>query len=185
MGSAVGQVPDYTCQIVRWVKEVAKTPVIVVDTEYHRRDVSSASGGKGGADAVSLINTINSVTGIDLETLTPRPSVHGASAHGGYCGPAVKPIALSMVASVAQTVKNPIRASAASAKLARRGEFILPGSSTVQVCTAVMHHGLDRARHDRRAVCVPGPQGVSSVQELVGLSVPGISAGEQLNLNYQ
>src|SRR6185436_1552850 len=45
---------------------------------------------EGGADGISLINTINSIVGIDLETLEPRPMVDGRSSHGGYCGPAVK-----------------------------------------------------------------------------------------------
>src|SRR5579872_6210746 len=100
MGAAVGQVPDYTCQIVEWVKEVARTPVIVkltpnvTDVVYPGR-----AARRGGADAISLINTINSITSIDLDTFVPRPSVGKASAHGGYCGPAVKPIALNMVAS--------------------------------------------------------------------------------------
>ena len=131
MGSAVGQVPDYTCQIVEWVKEVAKTPVIVKLTP-NITDVTfpARAAEKGGADAVSLINTINSVTGIDLETLTPRPSVHGASAHGGYCGPAVKPIALSMVASVAQTVKIPISGIGGISNWRDAAEFIALGAST-------------------------------------------------------
>src|SRR5262249_23290271 len=83
MGSAVGQVPDYACQITTWVKEVAKTPVIIkltpniTDIRYVARAAK-----KGGADAVSLINTINSITGVDLDTFTPRPDVGGRSAHG-------------------------------------------------------------------------------------------------------
>ena len=55
---------------------------------------------RGGADALSAINTINSITGIDLDTFSPRPNVDGKSSHGGYCGPAVKPIALNMVQQV-------------------------------------------------------------------------------------
>src|SRR5260370_17570654 len=52
---------------------------------------------RGGADALSAINTINSITSIDLDTFQPSPNVDGKSSHGGYCGPAVKPIALNMV----------------------------------------------------------------------------------------
>ena len=47
---------------------------------------------RGGADALSAINTINSITGIDLDTFEPRPIVDGKSSHGGYCGPTVKPL---------------------------------------------------------------------------------------------
>ncbi|MFO0574669.1 MAG: NAD-dependent dihydropyrimidine dehydrogenase subunit PreA [Polyangia bacterium] len=187
MGSAVGQVPEYTCQIVQWVKEVAKTPVIVkltpnvADVTYPAR-----AAHKGGADAVALINTINSITGVDLETETPRPIVHGASAHGGYCGPAVKPIALNMVASVAQAIPLPISGIGGIATWQDAAEFILLGSSTVQVCTAVMHHGFRIVRDlidglsgflDRK--------GLQSVSELRGRSVPRFSRWEQLDLNYR
>src|SRR5260370_10115552 len=98
MGSAVGQVPKYTQIITEWVKEVARTPVLVKLTPNISdiRTVARAAR-RGGADGLSAINTINSITGIDLDTLIPRPQVDGRSAHGGYCGPAVKPIALHMV----------------------------------------------------------------------------------------
>src|SRR5260370_32220294 len=55
---------------------------------------------RGGADALSAINTINSITSIDLDTFQPSPNVDGKSSHGGYCGPAVKPIALNMVQQI-------------------------------------------------------------------------------------
>ncbi len=103
MGSAVGQVPEYCSMITEWVKEVARTPVLVKLTPNITdiRPVARAAR-KGGADGLSAINTINSITGIDLDTLIPRPNVDGLSAHGGYCGPAVKPIALHMVQQVAK-----------------------------------------------------------------------------------
>src|SRR5712691_6690613 len=106
MGAAVGQVPEYTKLITSWVKEVARTPVLVKLTP-NISDVTyiGAAAREGGADGLSLINTINSIMGIDLETLEPRPMVDGRSSHGGYCGPAVKPIALNMVSSIARHPK--------------------------------------------------------------------------------
>src|SRR5579864_4848458 len=70
MGSAVGQVPEYTTMITEWVKEVARTPVLVKLTPNITdiRTVARAAQ-KGGADGLSAINTINSITGIDLDTL--------------------------------------------------------------------------------------------------------------------
>src|ERR1700722_16525099 len=102
MGSAVGQVPEYATLITSWVKEAARTPVLVKLTP-NITDIRTAgrAARKGRADGVSAINTINSITGIDLDTLTPRPNVGGLSSHGGYCGPAVKPIALNMVQQIA------------------------------------------------------------------------------------
>ena len=74
MGSAVGQVPEYTEMITSWVKEAAKIPVIVKLTP-NVTDITriAAAAERGGADAVSLINTINSLMGVDLETFAPRP----------------------------------------------------------------------------------------------------------------
>src|SRR5271169_5232779 len=102
MGSAVGQVPEYAEMITAWVKEVARTPVLVKLTPNITdiRAVARAAR-RGGADGLSAINTINSITGIDLDTFIPRPNVDGKSSHGGYCGPAVKPIALNMVQQIA------------------------------------------------------------------------------------
>src|SRR5262250_1929708 len=109
MGAAVGQVPEYTTMITEWVKEVARTPVIVKLTP-NITDVTriAAAAEQGGADGISLINTINSLMGVDLDTFAPRPTVRGRSSHGGYCGPAVKPIALNMVAACAKRVKIPV-----------------------------------------------------------------------------
>src|SRR6266566_74358 len=144
MGSAVGQVPDYTCQIVEWVKEVATIPVIVkltpnvTDITYIAR-----AAVKGGADALSLINTINSIVGVDLATFEPQPSVAGKSSHGGYCGPAVKPIALHLVSAVAAdaSVRIPVSGIGGIASWRDAAEFIALGAGSLQVCTAVMHYG--------------------------------------------
>jgi len=74
MGAAVGQVPEYTEMITSWAKEAAKTPVISKLTP-NVTDIShiALAAERGGADAVSLINTINSLMGVDLETFAPAP----------------------------------------------------------------------------------------------------------------
>src|SRR3954469_25602702 len=76
MGAAVGQVPEYATMITAWVKEVARTPVLVKLTP-NIGDIRAMGRAArlGGADAISAINTINSITGVDLDTLVPRPQV--------------------------------------------------------------------------------------------------------------
>ena len=98
---------------------------------------------RGGADALSAINTINSITGIDLDSFIPTPNVDGKSSHGGYCGPAVKPIALNMVQQVMSDpdAALPISGIGGVANWRDAVEFMLLGSGTVQVCTAAMHYG--------------------------------------------
>lgn len=189
MGSAVGQVPEYACMITEWVKEVARTPVIVKLTPNITDIRASARAAKrGGADALSAINTINSITGIDLDDFTPRPKVDGASSHGGYCGPAVKPIALHMVQQISADPEAalPLSGIGGAATWRDAAEFILLGCGTVQVCTAAMHHGF-RIVED---MCDGLSQwmdtkGFRKIEDFRGLSVPRVRDWKDLNLNYK
>src|SRR5499425_2188311 len=78
MGAAVGQVPEYCEQITRWVMEAAHIPVIVKLTPNVTNIVHPARAAiAAGANALSLINTINSICGVDLDTLEISPSIGG------------------------------------------------------------------------------------------------------------
>jgi dihydropyrimidine dehydrogenase (NAD+) subunit PreA len=189
MGSAVGQVPDYASMITEWVKEVATVPVMVKLTP-NVSDVAAIGRAavKGGADALSLINTINSIMGVDLDTLAPKPSVRTLGTHGGYCGPAVKPIALHMVAAVAADPEIQVPVSGIGGIQAWRdaAEFFLLGASTVQVCTAVMHYGFRIVEHLRSGL--EGwmrAKGYRHLNQIVGRSVPRIKSWGELDLNYK
>jgi dihydropyrimidine dehydrogenase (NAD+) subunit PreA len=187
MGAAVGQVPEYTEMITGWVKEAAKIPVIVKLTP----NVSSvthiaAAAERGGADAVSLINTINSLIGVNLDTFVPRPGVGGKSSHGGYCGPAVKPIALHLLSTVAKNVRIPISGIGGIGYWNDAAEHIALGASTVQVCTAAMHYGfrvvedmidgLSRYMDDH---------GFRTIEDFRGRAVPNVQDWGDLDLNYK
>lgn len=187
MGSAVGQVPEYTTMITEWVKEVARTPVIIKLTP-NITDVTriAMAAEQGGADGISLINTLNSLMGVDLDTFAPRPTVRGKSSHGGYCGPAVKPIALHMVAACAKRVKIPISGIGGIAAWPDATEFLLLGATSLQVCTAVMHYGF-RIVED----LMDGlndyleRKGFRSVMDLRGLAVENVKDWGDLDLNYK
>jgi len=189
MGSAIGQVPEYCAQITEWANEVAEIPVIVKLTPNITDIRTAARAAKnGGAAAVSLINTINSVTGVDLDTLTPRPAVADKSSHGGYCGPAVKPIALNMVSSIAadpETAGLPISGIGGIATWRDAAEFLLLGASNVQVCTAVMHYGyrIVEGMIDGLSNYLDDKE-MESVSDLVGLSVERITDWQHLDLNF-
>lgn len=189
MGSAVGQVPEYACQITSWVKEVAKTPVLVkltpniTDIRYAGRAAK-----EGGADAVSLINTINSITGIDLDTFVPRPIVSTQSSHGGYCGPAVKPIALNMVHQIASDpkIRLPISGIGGVQTWSDAVEFMLLGATTVQVCTAVMHYGFRLVESLAQGMSNWMDQkGFKTPADFIGKTVERVSDWGDLDLNYK
>jgi dihydropyrimidine dehydrogenase (NAD+) subunit PreA len=189
MGSAVGQEPEILKMIVAWVKEVATKPVIVKLTP-NITDITEPgqAAREGGGDAISLINTIQSLIGVDLNKFVPYPVVDGKSTNGGYCGPAVKPIALNMVKNCAQDSKISLPVSGIGGIENWRDavEFILLGAGTVQVCTAVMHYGFGIIRE-----MIPGlegymiEKGFSSVKEMVGKALPQVVTWENLNLDYK
>lgn len=189
MGSAMGQVPEYTCMVTEWVKEVSTLPVIVKLTPNVTDITAPARAAvRGGADALSLINTVNSLMGVDLDTMIPHPNVNGMASHGGYCGPAVKPIALNMVAELARDseIDAPISGIGGISDWRDAVEFLLLGATNVQVCTAVMHHGF-RIVED----LIDGlnnyldDKGFDSVSDIVGKSVPRVTDWGNLDLSYK
>ncbi|HEX9761105.1 MAG TPA: NAD-dependent dihydropyrimidine dehydrogenase subunit PreA [Candidatus Acidoferrales bacterium] len=187
MGAAVGQVPEYTEMITAWVKEAARTPVIVKLTP-NVTDITriAEAAERGGADAVSLINTINSLMSIDLDTFAPRPMVRGKGSHGGYCGPAVKPIALHLVSSVAKKVKIPISGIGGVRYWQDAAEHIAVGASTVQVCTAVMHYGFRIVEDliDGLSTYMDD-RGFTSIENFRGRALPNVTDWGELDLNYK
>jgi dihydropyrimidine dehydrogenase (NAD+) subunit PreA len=189
MGSAVGQVPEYAEMITEWVKEAARTPVLVKLTPNITdiRAVARAAK-RGGADGLSAINTLNSITGIDLDTLTPRPDVGGYSAHGGYCGPAVKPIALHMAQQICSDPESNLPLSGIGGISGWRdaAEFLLLGCESLQVCTAAMHYGfrivedmIDGLSHWM------DEKGFRTIDDFRGHSLPKVREWKHLDLNYK
>ena len=189
MGSAVGQVPEYIQLAAEWCKKYARVPVIVKLTPNITSILPAAKAARdGGADAVSLINTLNSIMRVDYDTLTIYPATDGKGSHGGYCGPAVKPIALHMVAEIArsrETAGLPISGIGGITDWRDAVDFLALGATTVQVCTAAMVYGfkiiddlvdgLDNFL-DRK--------GFASVRELTGKAVPSVTDWQYLNLNH-
>ncbi|PSK84078.1 dihydropyrimidine dehydrogenase (NAD+) subunit PreA [Limimaricola soesokkakensis] len=189
MGAAVGQVPEYIEMVTRWCKQYYDRPVIVKLTPNITDVRKPAEAAKrGGADAVSLINTINSITSVDLDLMAPQPTIDGKGSHGGYCGPAVKPIALSMVSEIARheaTRGLPISGIGGVTTWRDAAEFMVLGAGTVQVCTAVMTYGFRIVEE----MCAGlsdwmDEKGYRSTSDFVGQAVPNVTDWKNLNLNY-
>ena len=189
MGSAVGQVPEYVQMATEWCKKYASVPVIVKLTPNVTNILHPAEAAKaGGADAVSLINTINSIMRVDYDSLTMYPTTDGMGTHGGYCGPAVKPISLHMVAEIARTAETsdlPISGIGGVTTWRDAVDYIALGSTTLQVCTAAMVYGFKIVEG-----LIDGlnnfldEKGMASVHDLVGRAVPSVTDWKYLNLNY-
>ncbi|WP_395173584.1 NAD-dependent dihydropyrimidine dehydrogenase subunit PreA [Roseibium alexandrii] len=189
MGSAVGQVPEYIEMVTRWVKKHSRMPCIVKLTPNITDVRKPAQAAKaGGADAVSLINTINSIVSVDLDAMSPAPMVDGKGAHGGYCGPAVKPIALNMVAEIARDQEThglPISGIGGVTTWRDAAEFMALGAGSVQVCTAAMTYGFKVVEDMIEGLSDwMDEKGYTSVDQVVGRAVPNASDWQHLNLNY-
>jgi dihydropyrimidine dehydrogenase (NAD+) subunit PreA len=189
MGSAVGQVPEYIEMVARWCKQHTRMPVIVkltpniTDIRYPAR-----AAHKGGADAVSLINTISSIISVDLDNMAPTPTIDGKGSHGGYCGPAVKPIALNMVAEIARdktTNGFPISAIGGITTWRDAAEFIAMSAGTVQVCTAAMTYGFKIVEEMISGLSRwMDEKGYATIEDFRGRAVPNVTDWQYLNLNY-
>ncbi len=189
MGGAVGQVPEYIEMITRWCKIHTRMPVIVKLTPNISDIRKPAEAAKrGGADAVSLINTINSITSVNLDSFSPEPMIDGKGTHGGYCGPAVKPIALNMVAEIARSQDThglPISGIGGITTWRDAAEFMALGAGNVQVCTAVMTYGFKIVSEMISGLSEYMDQkGMTSTADLVGRAVPNVTDWQFLNLNY-
>ncbi len=189
MGAVVGQDPEIARMVVEWVMEVATIPVITKLTpNVHSVVPTGRAVVQAGSNGLSLINTIQSVTGVDLDTLVPNPNVGGQSVFGGYCGPAVKPIALKFLTTIAQddvTNKVPVSGIGGVSTWKDAAEFMLLGASNVQICTAAMKYGF-RIIND---LCSGlsnwmDEKGYQSTKDFVGLSVPKLTRWEELDLNF-
>ena len=189
MGSAVGQVPEYIEMVARWCKANTRMPVIVkltpniTDIRFPARAAK-----RGGADAVSLINTISSITSVNLDTFSPEPSIDGKGSHGGYCGPAVKPIALNMVAEIARDAETrglPISGIGGVTTWRDAAEFMALGAGNVQVCTAAMTYGFKIVQE-----MISGlenwmdEKGHKDLTSIVGRASGNVTDWQYLNLNY-
>ncbi len=189
MGASVGQVPEYIEMVTRWCKEVSSMPVIVkltpniTDIRYPARAALA-----GGADAVSLINTVSSIVSVNLDTMSPEPSIDGKGSHGGYCGPAVKPIALNMVAEIARdadTKNLPISGIGGITTWRDAAEFMALGAGNVQVCTAAMTYGFRVVEEMITGLNAwMDEKGHANIDSIVGKATPNVTDWQYLNLNY-
>ena len=164
-GIAFGQDPKCAEQITKAVKKVAKQPVIMKLTPNVTDITEIAKGAEaGGADAVSLINTLTGMK-IDIN----RKTFALANKTGGVSGPIVKPIAVRMVYQVAQAVNIPIIGMGGISCAEDAIEFILAGASAVSVGTANFHNPAVTLEVIDGIEAYMKKNGFESVKDMVGI----------------
>ena len=178
MGSDVGQSPELVRTFTACVKGSVKIPVISKMTP-NITHITEPAGAcvEAGADAISAINTIKSVT------MSVEAEVAGQQTVSGYSGRAVRPIALRHILELAKMDKRVELSGVGGIETWRDAmEFIQLGCSNVQVCTAVMQYGYriidDLILGLQRYMA---KRGVSKLQDLVGEQVPKFQKPDRLD----
>lgn len=190
MGSDVGQNPELVSKYTKAVVESTHLPVVAKMTpNIGNMEIPALAAMKAGASGIAAINTIKSITNIDLENMTAMPVVNAKSSISGYSGAAVKPIALRFITQIKQNedLKNtPITGIGGIETWKDALEFILVGSSNLQVTTSVMQYGY-RIVEDM----ISGlshfmeDNGFEKLEDMVGLALPNIVPAEDLDRSFK
>ena len=184
MGAFIGQNAELVGEVVAWVKEVAKIPVMVKLTPNVTDIAFVAQAAKeNGADGLCAINTVSGLIGVDLDTLGPLPNVGGYSAYGGCSGPAIKPIALRCVSQIAKATGLPVSGLGGLSTWQDAVEFMAVGSGTLQVGTAVMWHGFGIIEKLTLGLSnYLDEKGFTNIETLIGAALPNIVEYPQMPL---
>lgn len=187
LGHAMGQNPEITAMVVGWVKEAVEIPVIAkLSPNVTDITLIARAAEKAGADAISAINTVQCLMGIDLNTMQPVPTVESLSTFGGYSGEAVRPIGLRITAQIAGCTNLPVMGIGGISKWDHVAEYILLGASAVQVCTSVMLKGYGVVRkilHGMEKYLADN--GIQSTEALKGKSLPFLASHENLSRTHR
>lgn len=186
LGSDVGQNPELVKRYTEMTRKGSSLPILAKMTpNTGNMEPAAIAAVEGGADGLAAINTIKSITAIDLPQLCPTPSVAGKSSVSGYSGKAVKPIALRFINDMAQNKRLsgiPISGMGGIETWRDAIEFILLGCSNIQVTTAVMQYGyriIDDLIDGLSAYMLEN--GFKSVSEMVGAAFPNIVPADKLD----
>lgn len=185
LGSDVGQDPELVARFTAAAKRGTKLPVLAKMTpNVGNMEIPAIAAVRAGADGLAAINTIKSITGLDLDELSSPPSIAGKSAVSGYSGKAVKPIALRFIHDLAKhpELKGSWLSGMGGIETWRdAAEFIALGCANLQVTTAVMQYGY-RIVEDLIAglTAYLSAKGMESVEQLVGSALPNFVSAESL-----
>lgn len=186
-GAVIGGSVPLIREVLSWLRDeiriaiMVKMPALVENLPEKVRVAK-----ENGADAVSAINTVNSLSGVDVYSFTPYPQVYGDSAYSGLSGAAIKPIGLRCVAQIASNVDVPVSGIGGVATWEDAVQYFLVGASTVQVCSAVMQYGYRIIRDLTQGLRdYMSEMKFNRVQDVVGLALPHIKKHNALSRDYR
>lgn len=170
MGAICSQDPEITYNIVKTCKAVSKVPLLTKLTpNVTNIKLTAMAAKRAGSDAITAINTVNGIIGVDIYKKVPLMNVNGYTAIGGLSGTAIKPIGLKCVAECAQATGLPISATGGISVWQDGIEYLLMGATQLQICTEIMLRGFKIIKGLNEGLeKYMSEMGVKSVNDLVG-----------------
>ena len=189
MGADVGQNPELVKKYCEATRKGTHLPILSKMTpNLENMVIPAVASIEGGADGIAAINTIKSITRIDLDTFTPFPIINGKSAVSGYSGKAVKPIALRFINDLAKSDKLsgiPISGMGGIETWSDAVEFLSLGAGNLQITTAVMQYGYRIIDDLISGVSLyMEEKGFEKLEDLVGIALKNIVTADKLDRNY-
>lgn len=188
-GHHVGKAFDLIEKFTSTVKESVSIPVIAKMTPNITDMTEPAIYAKnGGADAISAINTVSGISGIDLTGFTPTPNIFGVGSTSGTSGPAVKPIGLRFVSDMAlcRELSLPLSGIGGIETWIDALEYILLGASTIQVTTGIIHYGYEIVEEMIEGISdFMIEKNITKLEDLVGKSLENLKTTDQFDLKRQ
>lgn len=184
-GAVLGADPEKIKMVTGWVVSQTDKPVVpkltALTVDLPSRGLAAK---EAGAKAISAINTMSALPGIDLDTFIPKFAVDGMSAFQGASGRMIRPIALRCVAQLAKATGLPISATGGCYTWHDAAEFIAAGAQTVQVCSAVMENGYDIINPLTQGLLeYMDSKGFETIEDFRGKTLPYIT--QQINLSRE
>jgi dihydropyrimidine dehydrogenase (NAD+) subunit PreA len=188
-GAKVGQVEELVQKFTETVRKSTNLPIVAKMTpNITDMNVPALYAKNGGADAISAINTLKGLSGIDINTFIPAPDVFGKGAISGYSGPAVKPIGLRFIAELAQNkeLNLPLSGMGGIETWIDALEYILLGASTLQVTTGIIHYGYGMVEDLIEGLSdYMESRNIARVADLVGKALPSLHETHSFDLKRQ
>ena len=188
-GHHVGKAFDLIEKFTTTVKNTVSIPVIAKMTP-NITDMREAAlyAKKGGADAISAINTVSGISEIGLKDMVPRPNVFGVGAISGTSGPAVKPIGLRFIAEMAacEELSLPLSGIGGIETWIDALEYLLLGASTIQVTTGIIHYGYRIVEDMIEGLSdFMAAQNITRTADLLGKALPNLKTTDHFDLDRQ
>ncbi len=190
MGSDVGANLDLIDTYVKAARRGSNLPLIAKMTpNIEKMEPPAEAAIKAGAQAISTVNTIKAITGLDFDKYTSLPVVNGKSSISGLSGKAAKPIALRFITNLAQDMNLqgiPLSGIGGIETWEDAAEFLMVGASNVQFTTSIMQYGYRIVEDMISGLSIYlAEKGFEKLEDFVGIALKNIIPADDLERDFK